>query len=114
MLYDADSGLMLDARNMARSNGRIQILATGLGKVRPDWPTNFAAPLENPPAVAAAVKVYLDGVPLQVTTATLARGNIGFYLIEAQLPPVTNLKTSDLYITADGTESNHVSLVTEP
>lgn len=114
MLYDADSGLILDARNTARSNGRIQILATGLGKVRPDWPTNLAAPLENPPAVAASVKVYLDGVPLQVTTATLARGNIGFYLIEAQLPPVTNLKTSDLYITADGTESNHVSIVTEP
>src|SRR5207244_1335273 len=100
MLYDADSGLALDARNAAHSNGRIQILATGLGKVRPDWPTNLAAPLDNPPAVAAAVKVYLDGSPLPVTRATLAPGYIGFYLIEAQLPSITNLGTSELYLTA--------------
>ncbi len=114
MLYDADSGLLLDARNTARSNGRIQILATGLGKVRPDWPTNMVAPPDNPPAVAAAVRVYLDGLPLQVTRATLASGYIGFYVIEAQLPPVTNLGTSELYVTADGQESNRVQIVIEP
>jgi uncharacterized protein (TIGR03437 family) len=114
MLYDADSGLALDARNTARSNGRIQILATGLGKVRPEWPTNQQAPLDNPPAVAAAVKVYLDGAPLQVTRATLAPGYIGFYLIEAQLPAIANLGTSELYVTAEGQESNRVQVVTEP
>jgi uncharacterized protein (TIGR03437 family) len=114
MLYDADSGLALDARNAARSNGRIQILATGFGRVRPNWPTNQQAPLENPPAVAAAVKVYLDGTPLQVTRATLAPGYIGFYLIEAQLPAITNLGTSELYVTAEGQESNRVQVVTEP
>src|SRR5262249_47716215 len=38
MLWDADSGMPLDVRNAARSNGRMQIWATGLGKVRPDWP----------------------------------------------------------------------------
>ena len=113
MLYDADSGLPLDARNTAHSNGRIQILATGLGKVRPDWPTNLAAPLDNPPAVVAPVQVYLDGAPLQVTRATLASGYIGFYLVEAQLPMITNLGTSELYITAGGHESNHVQIVTE-
>jgi uncharacterized protein (TIGR03437 family) len=114
MLYDADSGLALDARNAARSNGRIQILATGLGRVRPNWPTNQQAPLDNPPAVAAAVKVYLDGTPLQVTRATLAPGYIGFYLIEAQLPAIMNLGTSELYVTAEGQESNRVQVVTEP
>jgi uncharacterized protein (TIGR03437 family) len=114
MLYDADSGLALDARNTARSNGRIQILATGLGRVRPEWPTNQQAPLDNPPAVAAAVKVYLDGAPLQVTRATLAPGYIGFYLIEAQLPAIANLGTSELYVTAEGQESNRVQVVTEP
>ncbi len=114
LLLDADSGLPLDARNTARSNGRIQILATGLGKVRPDWPAGLAAPLENPPVVAADVKVYLDGTPLQVTRSTLAPGYIGFYLIEAQLPAIANLGTSELYVSAGGQESNRVQIVVEP
>ena len=114
MLYDADSGLLLDARNAAHSGGRIQILATGLGKVQPDWPTNLAAPLQNPPVVAATVRAYLDGAPLQVTQATLAPGNIGFYLIEAQLPAIANLGTSELYISEGGQESNRVQVVVEP
>ncbi len=114
MLYDADSGLPLDARNTAHSNGRIQILATGLGKVRPDWPTNLPAPHQNAPAVAATVKIYLDGAPLEVTRATLAPDFIGFYLIEAQLPPIANLGTCELYISAGGQESNRVQIVVEP
>jgi uncharacterized protein (TIGR03437 family) len=114
MLYDADTGLPLDTRNTAHSNGRIQILATGLGRVRPDWPTNLPAPHQNPPAVAASVKIYLDGSPLQVTRATLAPDFIGFYLIEAELPPIANLGTSELYISADGQESNRVQIVVEP
>ncbi len=106
----------LDARNAAHSNGRIQILATGLGKVWPEWPTNLAAPLdkEKVPAVVAGVKAYLDGTPLQVTSATLAPGYIGFYLIEAQLPAIANLGTSALYLTVDGQESNRVQIVIEP
>jgi uncharacterized protein (TIGR03437 family) len=116
MIYDADSGLVLDARNAGRSNGRIQILATGLGKVQPQWPTNLAAPLDKDqaPAVVASVKAYLDGTPLQVTSATLAPGYIGFYLIEAQLPAIANLGTSALYLSVDGQESNRVQIVIEP
>lgn len=114
LLLDADTGLPLDARNTAHSNGRIQILATGLGKVRPGWPTGQAAPMDNPPAVATDVKAYLDGVPLQVTRATLAPGYIGFYLIEAQLPSIANLGTSELYISAGGQDSNRVQVVLEP
>lgn len=114
MLLDADSGLQVDARNTARSNGRLQILATGLGRVRPDWPTGLAAPLENPPVVAAEVRVYLDGAPLPVTSATLAPGYIGFYLVEVQLPSITNLGTSELYLSAGGQESNRVQVVLEP
>jgi uncharacterized protein (TIGR03437 family) len=85
-----------------------------LGKVRPDWPTGLAAPIENPPAVVADVKVYLDGAPLPVTRATLAPSYIGFYLIEVQLPPITNLGTSELYLSAGGQESNRVPMVLEP
>jgi uncharacterized protein (TIGR03437 family) len=112
-IYDADSGQLLDSRNAAHSNGRIQIMATGLGKVRPDWPTGIAAPLESPPAVAAAVRVYLDGAPLQVTRATLAPGYVGFYLIEAQLP-AANAGTSELYLSAEGQDSNKVQVYIEP
>ena len=114
MILDADSGLMLDGRSTAHSNARIEILATGLGKVRPDWPTGMAAPLENPPVVAAAVKAYLDRVPVPVTRATLAPGYIGFYLIELQLPAVVNAGSAELYITAEGLESNRVQVVLEP
>jgi uncharacterized protein (TIGR03437 family) len=113
-LYDADSGLPIDARNAAHATGRVQIMATGLGKVRPDWPTGLAAPLESPPAVAASIRAYLDGSPLEVSRATLAPGYIGFYLIEVQLPAVTNAGVSELHIAAGGQESNHVQIVIEP
>ena len=114
MILDADSGLMLDAHNTAHSNSRIQVLATGLGRVRPDWPTGMAAPLENAPVVAATVRAYLDRVPVQVTRAALAPGYIGFYLVELQLPAIVNAGQAELYITADGQESNRVQVVLEP
>jgi len=114
MLWDADSGLPLDLRSPAHSNGRLQIWATGLGKVEPRWPTGMPAPMEDPPAVAAQIRVYLDRSPVQVTCATLLPGYIGFYLIELQLPAITNAGTSELFISADGQESNRVQVVIEP
>lgn len=114
MLLDADSGLMLDAGNTAHSNARIQVLATGMGRVKPDWPTGLAAPLENPPAVVASVKAYLDRTPVEVTRATLAPGYIGLYLIEIQLPGLVNAGPSDFYLMANGQESNHVRIYLEP
>jgi uncharacterized protein (TIGR03437 family) len=114
MLYDADTGMPLDARNPASSNGRIQIFATGLGKLRRDWPAGMPAPLEDPPAVASEVKVFLNGAPLQVTRATLAPGYVGFYLVEAQLPVITNIGASELFISVDGQESNRTLVLIEP
>jgi uncharacterized protein (TIGR03437 family) len=114
MLLDGDSGMLLDARNRARSGGRLQILATGLGRVRPDWPTGLAAPLDGAPAVRAEVKAYLDRVPVQVTRATLAPGYIGFYLIEVWLPALINAGPAEFFLTADGQESNRVRLYLEP
>ena len=113
MILDGDSGLMLDGRNVAHSHGRIQILATGFGKVHPDWPAGVPAPLDHPPVVAASVKAYLDRQPVQVTRATLASGYVGFYLIEIQLPEIVNDGPAELYLTADGQESNRVQLVLE-
>ena len=113
-LYDADSDMPLDARNPAHSNGRVKIIATGLGKVQPEWPTGIQAPLQNPPSVVAPVRAFLDGAPIQVTRATLAPGYIGFYLVEAQLPSLVNAGTSELHLSVAGEDSNPVAIAIEP
>jgi uncharacterized protein (TIGR03437 family) len=114
MLLDADNGVMLDAMNPARSGARIQILATGLGRVTPDWPTGLAAPLENSPRVAGAVHAYLDRAPVEVTRAVLAPGYIGFYLVEIAVPKLVNYGPAELYIDVDGASSNRVRVYIEP
>ncbi len=114
MLLDADSGVLLDGMKPARSGTRVQILATGLGRVRPDWPTGLAAPLDDPPRVLAPVRAYLDRMPVDVTRATLAPGYIGFYLIEVQLPALVNSGPAELYIDAGGRQSNRVPIYVEP
>jgi uncharacterized protein (TIGR03437 family) len=106
--------LLLDGHNAARSNARVQIFATGLGKVRSGWPTGLASRLDNPPEVVAPVRAYLNGTAIPVTRATLAPGYIGFYLIEVQLPAINNAGASELYIIADDSESNRVQVVIEP
>ncbi len=114
MLLDGNSGVLLDAMNPARSGARLQILATGLGRVNPEWPTGLEAPLEDPPAVTAPVRVLLDGQPLETTRATLAPGYIGFYLIEAQMPVLVNSGTAELHLEAAGRASNSVRVYIEP
>src|SRR5579864_541299 len=114
LVLDADSGVLLDATKPAHSNTRIQILATGLGLVKPDWPTGMAAPRTDPPRVVANVHAYLDRVPVDVTQASLAPGYIGFYLIEVQLPKVVNAGPAELYVEAGGQQSNRVRLYIEP
>jgi uncharacterized protein (TIGR03437 family) len=113
LIMDAASGLLLDSSKPARASSRIQVLATGLGQVKPDWPTGLQAPLNDPPRVAAAVHAYLDGSPVEVTQASLAPGYIGFYLIEIQLPRITNTGASELYLEAEGQQSNRVRLYVE-
>jgi uncharacterized protein (TIGR03437 family) len=113
-LFDADTGLPLDGRNAAHLNGRVQIMATGLGKVRPNWPNGTPAPLTDPPAVETTVHAFLNGTPLQVTRATLAGGYVGFYIVEVQLPSIVNEGLSSLSISAEGQESNHVQILLEP
>jgi uncharacterized protein (TIGR03437 family) len=114
LLLDGDTGTVLDAMNPARSNARVQILATGLGRVRPEWPTGMAAPLDTPPQVVAAVRAYVDRDPVEVASATLAPGFVGFYLVEIQLPAIVNAGPAELYVQAGGQESNRVRLYIEP
>jgi len=110
LILDASTGVLLDSTKPAHPNGRVQVLATGLGQVTPDWPTGLAAPLNDPPRVVASIRAYLDGTPVEVTQATLAPGYVGFYLVEIQLPRITNAGSSDLVLEAEGQQSNHVRL----
>ena len=114
LLLNADSGVLLDAMNTAHSNARVQILSTGLGRVRPDWPAGRAVPLDFRPRSPAAVHAYLDRVPVEVTRAVLAPGYIGLYLVEVQLPALVNSGPAELYIESEGKESNRVRLWIQP
>jgi uncharacterized protein (TIGR03437 family) len=114
LLLDADSGVLLDAMHPARSRAHIQILATGLGAVIPDWPAGLAAPLENPPRVTAPVRAWLDRAPVEVTQAALAPGYIGFYLVEIEIPTIVNYGPAELYLEAAGQPSNRVRVYIEP
>jgi uncharacterized protein (TIGR03437 family) len=114
MLLDGDSGVMLDAVTAAHTGSRIQILASGLGRVTPDWPAGLAAPAENPPKVAAAVNVYLDRQPVEVTRAVLAPGYVGLYLVEINVPKIANYGPAELYVEAGGAASNRVRVYIEP
>ena len=64
--------------------------------------------------VAAAVHAYLDGAPVDVTQASLAPGYVGFYLIEIQLPRVTNSGPAELFLEAEGQQSNRVRRYIQP
>ena len=110
VIFDADSGMPLED-NVAHSGQRLQVMVNGLGKVKPDWPTGVAAPAVNTPVVAAKVQAFLDGNEVTVPRATLAPGYVGMYLVEVQLPVVTNYGAMELSVTADGQDSNHVQIV---
>jgi uncharacterized protein (TIGR03437 family) len=108
ILMDAETGLTLETKLSLHPGQRIQLLATGLGKTNPNWPTAIPAPIDNPPAVAAAMQVFLGTRPLDVTRATLAPGYVGLYLIEIELPAILDAGPTELYLAADSVESNHV------
>jgi uncharacterized protein (TIGR03437 family) len=114
LLLDGTSGVLLDALHPARSAARVQVLATGLGRVRPDWPTGLAAPLGEPPSVVASVRAYLDRAPVEVVRATLAPGYVGFYLVEVQLPSLVNAGPGEFHLEVGGRESNRVRIDLEP
>jgi uncharacterized protein (TIGR03437 family) len=110
VIFDADSGMPLEG-NVAHPGQRLQVMLNGLGKVRPDWPTGVAAPAVDTPVVTAKVQAYLDGSGIPVARAALAPGYVGMYLVEMQLPAIANYGAMELYLTADGQESNRVQIV---
>jgi len=114
VLLDADNSVMLDAMHPARSNARIQILATGLGAVQPSWPTGLPAPADIPRTVAAPVRALLDRAPVRVTRAILWPGSVGMYLVEIEIPNIVNYGPAELYLEVDGQPSNRVRVYIEP
>lgn len=114
LILDSERGVLLDAEMTARGGGRIQILAAGLGRVTPEWPSGLAAPLDSPPRVNSEITVFLDRVPVPVLRATLAPGYVGFYLVEVELPAAVNPGPAELYLQAEGAESNRVTIYLQP
>jgi uncharacterized protein (TIGR03437 family) len=114
LILDAATGVLRDSAKPAQASSVIQVLATGLGRVTPDWPTGLAAPLKDAPRVVATIRALLDGSPVEVTRATLAPGYVGFYLVEIQLPRIVNAGSSELVLEAEGLQSNHVRVYLEP
>jgi uncharacterized protein (TIGR03437 family) len=107
-VLDAESGVAIDAMNPLRGGMRIQILATGLGRVTPDWPAGAPAPDTDTPRVVAKVSVRIDGVELGEIEAKLAPGYTGFYLIEATLPAMLDAGPAELRVEAGGNQSGPV------
>ena len=114
LVFDAGTGRLLGAANPAVAGGRILILATGLGAVKPEWPTGAPAPADNPPRTVEAVGVYFNGMALQVFSSTLAAGYIGSYLVEAEMPSVVTAGSGELTLHAAGVTSNRVRIFTAP
>jgi len=113
LILDAVSGLVVDPGIAVHAGSTVQVLATGLGRVTPDWPTGVPAPLDSPPAVVAPVTAFLDGAPVTVTRATLAPGYIGYYVVELRIPAIVNRGTAELRIVMNDEESNRVKLYLE-
>ena len=114
VVIDADTGLQVDALNPVRPGARLQVLATGLGRVRPEWPAGMPAPADRPPAVVAAVRVLVDGLPTPVARSVLAPGYVGFYLVEFDAPQFLNAGIAELTVEAAGQLSNPVRVYTVP
>ncbi len=114
MIQYAATGLVLDPGASLRGGTTIQVLATGLGRVTPDWPTGKPAPVDSPPTVVASVTAFLNGTPIKVTHATLAPTLVGNYLVELEIPALVNRGANELRIVVNGEESNRVRLFLEP
>ncbi|MEI9812704.1 MAG: hypothetical protein WDO18_08520 [Acidobacteriota bacterium] len=112
-LEDADRGVLLDGMHPARSRMRLRIYASGLGRVRPDWPANVAPPVDDLPQVIAPVSVYLNREQVEVTRAVLAPAMPGWYWVEVELPVLLESGIADLYLRVGDQDSNHVGLFVE-
>ncbi len=106
----SSNGTLVDENLSAQPGQRIQVMVSGLGAVRPDWPAGLPVPAEAPPEVVASIEARIDQIPLRVERATLAPGYTGIYLVEVVLPALMDEGLRELQIFADGLPSNSVAL----
>jgi uncharacterized protein (TIGR03437 family) len=110
LLLDSATGLVLDPKTPVHAGSLVQVMATGLGRVNPDWPTGIPAPANAPPAVRGAVTAFLDGAPVEVTRATLAPGYVGYYVVELKIPSTVTAGVRELRLVMNADESNPVRM----
>jgi uncharacterized protein (TIGR03437 family) len=110
LVLDSASGLVLDPKSPVHPGSLVQVMATGLGRVNPDWPTGIPAPSDAPPAVRGTVTAFLDGAPLEVTRATLAPGYVGYYVVELKIPTTVTAGMRELRLVMNGEPSNAVRM----
>jgi uncharacterized protein (TIGR03437 family) len=110
LVLDSASGLVLDPKSPVHPGSLVQIMATGLGRVNPDWPTGIPAPSDAPPTVRGSVTAFLDGGPLEVTRATLAPGYVGYYVVELKIPTTITAGVRELRLVMNGEQSNAVKM----
>jgi uncharacterized protein (TIGR03437 family) len=110
LLLDSATGLVLDPKTPVHAGSLVQVMATGLGRVNPDWPTGIPAPANAPPAVRGAVTAFLDGAPVEVTRATLAPGYVGYYVVELKIPSTVTAGIRELRLVMNADESNPVRM----
>ncbi|MEO5925322.1 MAG: hypothetical protein ABIR70_15985 [Bryobacteraceae bacterium] len=113
-LLQDERGIRLDGGNPAHSHSRVQIMAVGLGRVRPDWPAGTPAPMDNSPQVVAPVTAFLDREPVEVLRAVLWPGYSGVYLVELEVPATLQYGFAELFLQVGGQESNRVRVYIEP
>jgi uncharacterized protein (TIGR03437 family) len=85
-VFRADTGLLVTTSNPIHRGDSIIIYLTGMGAVAPLVTNGYPGP-SNPLANAlAAPTVAIGGVPLSVSYAGLAPGEVGVYQINAAVP----------------------------
>ncbi|HEY2014824.1 MAG TPA: hypothetical protein VGH38_15055 [Bryobacteraceae bacterium] len=77
---------LVTASNPIHSGDEISIYATGLGATSPEVEAGTAAPSSPLAQALLGPEVRLGGVPLDVTYAGLAPGQVGVYQINARAP----------------------------
>jgi uncharacterized protein (TIGR03437 family) len=60
--------------------------------------------------VRGSVTAFLDGVPLEVTHATLAPGYVGYYVVELKIPMTVTAGVRELRLVMNGEQSNPVKM----
>jgi uncharacterized protein (TIGR03437 family) len=82
----ASNQQLVTPSNPIHGNDWIVIYATGLGVTSPAVAAGQPAPSAPPALLVAVPQVSLGGVPLAVSYAGLAPGEVGVYQINAQVP----------------------------